>query len=196
MKPDRNSNRPRGRDRDMSVMNFDVLTRLTASEPSYADNAAGATSSPQSAFSNYLQRAQSQSADAAPASDAGSNLDTNDAPATGSQTPSMADEATARSASHAADRRDDSSARRQDATPAASPQHGSSPQHTANSGASSASKDNGNQSSQDSQGGSSNQDAPQPSTTTKEDNAAKIKKGGARRPRTSISTLSRLRRRA
>ena len=54
MKPERNFNHPRGRDRNMSTMNLEILTRLTGNEPTYTDGLLGAAANSPTAFSDLF----------------------------------------------------------------------------------------------------------------------------------------------
>jgi flagellar hook-length control protein FliK len=163
----------------MSAMNFDLLTRLTTGDPTYADSALGTTANSQSSFSDYLQRAQTQSAEAAPASGGWTTAESSDG--TGLQTPTAAS-AAPQADTGPADRGprktgDGSPTGREDAAPAASSQRNSSPPQTAGSDAPTASQDNRYQGGHDSGSRSPNQDVPQPSNTTRQDDAHKVKKG-------------------
>jgi len=130
-------------------MNLDILPRTTAIDPKYADNAVSKTANSQSAFGDYLQRAQTQPAD---------------------QLVSRSIDREARKAS------EDSSPRRQDTTSSASTQHDSSPTST-NEDAPTTSQDHRNDGRQDSGSGSSNQDASRSSDAAKKDDAHKVATG-------------------
>ncbi|MEI8371922.1 MAG: flagellar hook-length control protein FliK [Planctomycetota bacterium] len=171
----------------MSAINIDILTRLTAIDPKYADNAPANTANSQSAFGDYLQRAQTQPANAlwgsrgrsnAPSSDSATDRTRTTADAKPQTTNATEDRPVVRSDDRESRKtRDDSSPRRPDATPDASSQHDSSPPTSTNKDAPTTSQEHRNEGSRDSGSESSNQDPAHPSDTSQEDDAHKIAKG-------------------
>ncbi len=171
----------------MSAINIDILTRLTAIDPKHADNAAGNTANSESAFGDYLQRAQTQPANAlwnsrgrsnAPSSDLATERMLTTADATQQATNAAEDRPVSRSVDRESRKTsDESSSRRQDALPADSSHRDSSPPTSTNQDASTTSQDHRYEGSQNSGSESSNQDPAHPSDAPQEDDAHKVAKG-------------------
>jgi len=171
----------------MSVLNTDPCSRLTAIDPTYADNAASQTTNSSTTFGNYLQWAQTQPANSASNRGSWSSLETGDA--LGSQTPAAyaappADAAAASNPSPSVGpgsrkMSNNSQSRQTSVTSSSAQPSPSTPPESTNQDASTTSQDQHSDGSQDSSSESTNQDSNQPSRTSQDHSTNKANKGDA-----------------
>jgi flagellar hook-length control protein FliK len=185
----------------MSAINIDNLTRLMAYDPNAADNASSSNAGAESAFSDYLQRAQTPGTNAASSTSQWSSSQSGDSTGFQSQPSTsvapQADSATANDppASPPADRGSQtsstkSSSQQQAAAPASPPQNDSSSPTATKQDTSATSQGDQNQGKQDSGSAPSDSTASPPADSTQEDDSHKVKKIDAAAVSVDISTAA------